>query len=101
MKFPNFLYECFNYATMSLKFIGVMVLLTLMTKVLANVSNISRSGFSAVISRSLETGIDKMCTAGEKLIAKKLAPPLSNDRHKGQAGRIGIFGGSIEYTGKI
>lgn len=28
-----------------------------------------------------------------------LAPKLSLDMHKGQAGRIGIVGGSIEYTG--
>ncbi|KAF2893859.1 hypothetical protein ILUMI_12315 [Ignelater luminosus] len=30
---------------------------------------------------------------------KQLAPPLANDKHKGQAGRIGVFGGSLEYTG--
>ncbi|CAK1546162.1 unnamed protein product [Leptosia nina] len=26
-------------------------------------------------------------------------PPLDNSKHKGQAGRIGIVGGSLEYTG--
>lgn len=31
--------------------------------------------------------------------SKRLAPPLNNKRHKGQAGRIGVFGGSLEYTG--
>ncbi|CAG9768200.1 unnamed protein product [Ceutorhynchus assimilis] len=31
--------------------------------------------------------------------AKNLAPPLSSGKHKGQAGRIGVFGGSIEFTG--
>ncbi|KAI8079808.1 H-hydrate dehydratase [Halteromyces radiatus] len=30
---------------------------------------------------------------------KKLIPPLSGHFHKGQAGRIGIIGGSEEYTG--
>ncbi|CAH1958859.1 unnamed protein product [Acanthoscelides obtectus] len=30
---------------------------------------------------------------------KQLAPRLTNDKHKGQAGRIGVFGGSIEFTG--
>jgi len=30
---------------------------------------------------------------------KNIIPKLSNDRHKGQAGRIGIVGGSKEYTG--
>lgn len=32
-------------------------------------------------------------------IAKACIPPLDNTRHKGQAGRIGIIGGSMEYTG--
>lgn len=32
---------------------------------------------------------------------KQLAPPLTNDKHKGQAGRIGVFGGSLEYTGEF
>lgn len=31
--------------------------------------------------------------------SKRLAPPLDDKRHKGQAGRIGVFGGSLEYTG--
>ncbi|XP_037024803.1 ATP-dependent (S)-NAD(P)H-hydrate dehydratase [Bradysia coprophila] len=30
---------------------------------------------------------------------REIVPKLSNDRHKGQAGRIGIVGGSKEYTG--
>lgn len=30
---------------------------------------------------------------------RQLVPQLSNDKHKGQAGRIGVVGGSIEYTG--
>lgn len=32
---------------------------------------------------------------------RNIIPKLSNDRHKGQAGRIGIVGGSKEYPGKI
>lgn len=31
--------------------------------------------------------------------ARNIVPQLDIDRHKGQAGRIGIFGGSLEYTG--
>lgn len=31
--------------------------------------------------------------------SRQLPPPLNNSRHKGEAGRIGIFGGSLEYTG--
>lgn len=34
----------------------------------------------------------------QKLIAQ-LPPPLSETKHKGEAGRIGIIGGSLEYTG--
>lgn len=30
---------------------------------------------------------------------KKIIPPLSPSFHKGQAGKIGIIGGSKEYTG--
>ncbi|VVD05109.1 unnamed protein product [Leptidea sinapis] len=32
-------------------------------------------------------------------IIKSCIPPLTNNKHKGQAGRIGIVGGSLEYTG--
>ena len=34
-----------------------------------------------------------------KEVAKLVVPPLSNSLHKGQMGRIGILGGSEEYTG--
>lgn len=30
---------------------------------------------------------------------KACIPPLDDSKHKGQAGRIGIVGGSLEYTG--
>ncbi|KAJ8955104.1 hypothetical protein NQ314_006987 [Rhamnusium bicolor] len=43
-----------------------------------------------------------MCESIEVLVeqkTKQLAPPLTHDRHKGQAGRIGVFGGSLEFTG--
>lgn len=30
---------------------------------------------------------------------KACIPPLDGGSHKGQAGRIGIVGGSLEYTG--
>lgn len=32
-------------------------------------------------------------------LVKLIVPPLSSSKHKGQAGRIGIIGGSLEYTG--
>ncbi|XP_055532119.1 ATP-dependent (S)-NAD(P)H-hydrate dehydratase [Wyeomyia smithii] len=31
--------------------------------------------------------------------ARNIVPPLDTNRHKGQAGRIGVVGGSLEYTG--
>lgn len=31
--------------------------------------------------------------------ARDVVPSLSNHHHKGQAGRVGIVGGSLEYTG--
>ena len=31
--------------------------------------------------------------------ARKLVPPLSSDRYKGQAGKVGVVGGCSEYTG--
>lgn len=43
-----------------------------------------------------------MSTVPEKELqaaAKTLPPALSESKHKGQAGRIGIIGGSSEYTG--
>lgn len=30
---------------------------------------------------------------------KSIVPPLTHDLHKGEAGRIGVIGGSLEYTG--
>lgn len=33
------------------------------------------------------------------IMCRQLAPPLDNNKHKGEAGRIGVFGGCIEYTG--
>jgi len=32
-------------------------------------------------------------------VLRRLVPPLTNGSHKGQAGRIGVVGGSAEYTG--
>lgn len=40
--------------------------------------------------------MDKPCMV--KLI-KACIPPLDGKGHKGEAGRIGIIGGSMEYTG--
>ena len=37
--------------------------------------------------------------AAVKEVAKLVVPPLSSSLHKGQMGRIGVLGGSEEYTG--
>lgn len=41
----------------------------------------------------------KMDDIALPLMSKQLAPPLTNTKYKGQAGKIGIVGGSMEYTG--
>lgn len=41
----------------------------------------------------------KMATDSILRNAKACIPSLNNNSHKGQAGRIGIIGGSLEYTG--
>lgn len=33
------------------------------------------------------------------IMCRQLAPPLAHSKYKGQAGRVGVFGGCIEYTG--
>lgn len=40
---------------------------------------------------------DNKCQWLERV--KRTIPELTDDRHKGQYGRIGVFGGSMEYTG--
>ncbi|XP_045493765.1 ATP-dependent (S)-NAD(P)H-hydrate dehydratase [Colias croceus] len=41
----------------------------------------------------------QMNTAEILKLAQSCIPALDNKKHKGQAGRIGIIGGSLEYTG--
>jgi ATP-dependent NAD(P)H-hydrate dehydratase len=38
-------------------------------------------------------------SADGRLVLRALAPPLDAANHKGQAGRIGVVGGCLEYTG--
>lgn len=33
------------------------------------------------------------------IMSRQLAPPLAHSKYKGQAGRVAVFGGCIEYTG--
>ncbi|XP_026737331.1 ATP-dependent (S)-NAD(P)H-hydrate dehydratase [Trichoplusia ni] len=41
----------------------------------------------------------KMDDQSKMKIIKSCIPPLDNSNYKGQAGRIGVVGGSLEYTG--
>ncbi|CAN7994798.1 unnamed protein product [Ixodes hexagonus] len=38
------------------------------------------------------------CSIQQQLVCSVI-PPLNSERHKGQAGRVGVVGGSAEYTG--
>lgn len=64
---------------------------------------VSKSAFPSVtpVSRNIFVSSPtlKMDELSLSLMSRQLAPPLEEGRHKGQAGRIGIFGGSLEYTG--
>lgn len=42
---------------------------------------------------------NKMDSSSLMHLVKSSVPALTADKHKGQAGRIGIVGGSLEYTG--
>lgn len=55
------------------------------------------SSFS--VSLHFTNSLLKMDEMSLSLMSRQLAPSLDQGRHKGQAGRIGIFGGSLEYTG--
>lgn len=51
--------------------------------------------FCSMTTMSASLSIDDRMLKG----IRKVIPPLVDNKHKGQDGRIGIFGGSIEYTG--
>lgn len=45
------------------------------------------------------SNMEKIEESKFEFLCRQLPPPLEDGRHKGQAGRIGIIGGSLEYTG--
>lgn len=51
---------------------------------------------TGVIKRRMSSRQDATALTG---LVKSIIPSLSHEKHKGQAGRIGIVGGSIDYTG--
>lgn len=64
------------------------------------VKSIFKSNYSNFLVKNLSNSA-KMDENSIIELTKQLAPPLTNDKHKGQAGRIGVFGGSLEYTGEF
>lgn len=79
-----------------------MWLLSLVSKSLVKVNRIGVCRIATFSSRHFSKYTVNMSESLESQVAaktKQLAPPLTNDRHKGQAGRIGVFGGSLEFTG--
>lgn len=64
-------------------------------------SNAFRSPRVTAVSKNLRSrsNLSTMNESSLLTLSKELVPPLSKGRHKGQAGRIGVFGGSLEYTG--
>lgn len=54
-----------------------------------------------LVKRSLLSTMSTAASIDERLLKgiRKIIPNLNNTKYKGQDGRIGIFGGSIEYTG--
>ncbi|KAK6096628.1 hypothetical protein MT418_003453 [Batrachochytrium dendrobatidis] len=58
---------------------------------------LSHVELSEVDCRDLTRWILEVMAARE--VFKRVIPPLSTRLHKGQSGRIGVVGGSLEYTG--
>lgn len=52
-----------------------------------------------IIKRKMSTAPIATLSDDYLVRAQRVVPPLTNLLHKGQAGRIGVIGGSFEYTG--
>ncbi|XP_055371955.1 ATP-dependent (S)-NAD(P)H-hydrate dehydratase [Condylostylus longicornis] len=66
------------------------------------VYNISKNFFKKSFAIKYYSGIMQENTIEIKSLLesiKRIVPRLNDDKHKGQAGRIGVIGGSLEYTG--
>ncbi|XP_041940607.1 ATP-dependent (S)-NAD(P)H-hydrate dehydratase isoform X4 [Alosa sapidissima] len=59
----------------------------------------NRSSQGQVIERSFSLGGSAHSMENTLQLVKKIIPPLTSKKHKGQDGRIGIIGGCQEYTG--
>lgn len=76
--------------------------LSTVSMILANVirNQAFRSGILSNVKRfKMNLSTQNNDTGKWMGLAKQAIPILNNDKHKGQDGRIGIIGGSLEYTG--
>lgn len=67
------------------------------TNCLSNLTQLPKKIFKSSLSSNMASEKESFETLLNR--CKKLVPSLSNDKHKGQSGRIGVFGGSKDYTG--
>lgn len=70
-------------------------------KIFINFSKLLTSNFLTVSKKINSNFYRTMSDNKSPLLerARTVVPHLDVDRHKGEAGRIGVFGGSLEYTG--
>lgn len=61
-----------------------------------NQSSHIKSQTKSTMTQLVEASVD---TNKLLRLVRLVVPSLSNSKHKGQAGRIGVIGGSLEYTG--
>jgi NAD(P)H-hydrate repair Nnr-like enzyme with NAD(P)H-hydrate dehydratase domain len=59
------------------------------------------SSAASTASAAAPSAASSVCASASLLEASlsKLVPPLLASAHKGQGGRVGVFGGSSDYTG--
>lgn len=70
-------------------------------KIFINFSKLLTSNF-VTVSKKINSNFYRTMSDNKSPLlerARTVVPHLDVDRHKGEAGRIGVFGGSLEYTG--
>ncbi|SPO32074.1 probable ATP-dependent (S)-NAD(P)H-hydrate dehydratase [Ustilago trichophora] len=65
----------------------------------AKLASTLSSNLTSLASKTLPSTASSSTQATLMASVKRIIPPLSSSKHKGQAGRIGIVGGSRDYTG--
>lgn len=62
-------------------------------------STLARTVLRSIFSTKRNFSLANMSVDSYLTRARQCVPVLSNELHKGQAGRVGVVGGSFEYTG--